>query len=50
MKRKKKTRKIAKYDGKELLYPSCVLRLIFSRKTTFITSVSEEEHLAGYKS
>lgn len=45
-----KNNKIAKYDGKELLHSSHMLRLIFSRKTAFDTSVSGEEHLAGYKS
>lgn len=44
----KKTR-IAKYDGKELVHSSHMLRLISSRKTAFNTSVSGEELLAGYK-
>lgn len=40
---------IAKYDGKELVHSSHMLRLISSRKTAFNTSVSGEELLAGYK-
>lgn len=44
-----KNNRIAKYDGKELVHSSHMLRLISSRKTAFNTSVSGEELLAGYK-